>query len=186
MPKDVLSQVIDIILSFFDKKPAPIAAPASVNKMEPPVAEVGLDWSKPESKISEHFTVKDAIYLPTWKRLANQEDGLDSTIKVDLQRLFAQMDVVRSHFGKPIRVHVTYRPSEYNKAIGGAQHSAHSEGLACDWDIPGINCDEVRKEIVDKGLLDTWNMRMEDLPGSSWVHLDLREVPIGGHRYFLP
>src|ERR1035437_10749265 len=120
-----------------------------------------IDWNDPKCALGTHFTVKDAIYLPTWARLANESDGLDDTIKANLLELFGQMNIVRNQFNKPIRVHVSYRPALYNVAIGGAQHSAHSEGLACDFDVIGMDCDSVRKYIVDNGLLDTWDMRCE-------------------------
>lgn len=145
-----------------------------------------IDWNNPKCAMGSHFNVHDAIYLPTWGRLAVEADGLDDIIKSNLIKLFIAMNVVRDHFGKPIRVHVSYRPMEYNKAIGGSLHSAHSEGLACDFDVIGMTCDDVRKDILDNGLLDTWNMRMEDAPGSNWVHLDLRELVAGKHRFFNP
>lgn len=194
MANNLLSQILDIVIILLTgKKPAPEAVseqPASVNKTEPPVIEQEpeLDWSKDELKISKYFTVKEAIYLPTWKRLANKEDGLNDTIKENSLRLFKQMDVVREHFGKPIRAHVAYRPVEYNKAIGGAQHSAHSEGMAFDFDIIGMSCDDVRKELTkdNNKLLEEWKMRCEDMPGSTWVHLDIRELAPEGHRFFKP
>lgn len=136
--------------------------------------------------ITQHFTWKEALWLPSWNRAATEEDGLNDEIKNNLKKLFEAMEKVREYFTKPVNVHVTYRPVEYNKAIGGALHSAHSEGLACDFDIIGMSCDDVRKEIVDKNLLETWNMRCEDKPGSNWVHLDLRTPPSGGHRFFKP
>lgn len=145
-----------------------------------------INWDDLKSQISNHFTVKDAIFLPTWGRAATADDGLDDTIKANLNTLFTAMDIVRDHFGKPIHVHVSYRPVKYNEQIGGSQHSQHSVGLACDFDVIGMNCDDVRKEINDNSLLDKWNMRMEDAPGSNWIHLDLKDLAPGGHRFFKP
>jgi Peptidase M15 len=148
-----------------------------------------IDWTNPQCKVSVHFTVKEMLYLPTWKRMANEADGLNDVIKKNLIDLAKAMDIVREHFGKPINVHVTYRPAGYNKAIGGAMRSAHSDGQAMDFDIPGINCDDVRKSINDAALLEIWNMRMEDisaLTSRNWVHLDRRILASGGHRFFKP
>jgi uncharacterized protein YcbK (DUF882 family) len=75
---------------------------------------------------------------------------------------------------------------EYNRVIGGALRSAHSEGKACDFSIMGMTCDDIRKKIMDNNLLDLWQMRCENLPGSNWVHLDCRELRPGGNRYFIP
>ena len=147
-------------------------------------AKVEIDWTDPKAQVSKHFTVHEAIYLPTWGRLATETDGLTDEVKANLITLFAKMDIVREYFGKPINVHVTYRPEEYNKLIGGAPMSAHKFGKACDFDVSGMNCDDVRSQIMANHLLETWDFRMEMLPGSVWVHLgnDWKS----GIRYFKP
>lgn len=136
--------------------------------------------------ISKHFTWKEALYLPQWSREATEKDGLTAVHKANLVVLFSKMDEIRGHFGKPVIVHVAYRPEEYNKLVKGASRSSHLEGMAVDFHVSGFKCDEVRAEILKQGLLEKLGMRMEDLPGSSWVHLDIRSVPEGGNRFFKP
>jgi uncharacterized protein YcbK (DUF882 family) len=143
-----------------------------------------LDWSNPQSKVSKYFTVRECLWLPSWNRVANEQDGLNDTIKENLIDLCKSMDVVRDYIESPIIVHVTYRPIEYNKAIGGALHSAHSDGKAMDFHVNGISCDDFRKKIVDEGKLDDWEMRCEDASGTNWVHLD--RAPVKIKRFFLP
>jgi len=199
MAQDLLSQVIDIIMNLVSKTPVKIDIPLEKSQPESaPVQEtpqvdlrgipVAIDWNEPTQMLTPHFSVKDAIYLPTWKRLANSDDGLDDTVKANSIKLMNQMEIVRAHFGKPINVHVSYRPLAYNKAIGGALHSAHSEGLAMDFDIPGMNCDDVRSALTanNNALLEEWKMRCENMLHGNWVHLDLRELAPGGHRFFIP
>ena len=140
-----------------------------------------IDWTDPKAKVSKYFSVKECLYLPTWSRMANESDGLDDIIKKNLQSLCHAMDEVREYFDKPITVHVTYRPDAYNKLIGGAPKSKHVQGMAMDFSIKGLTCDEVRKSFKDNNLLELWGMRCEDLPGSSWTHLD-----IGGKGFFKP
>lgn len=154
-------------------------------------------------KISKHFTWKEAIYLPQWGRAATEDDGLSDTILENLKRLFAQMDIVRDYFGAPINVHVAIRPLKYNhelyermnkdrEAKGLAPltettNSPHIWGLAVDFDVVGLTCDEAVKKILDDKKLDEWKMRMEhNPPGSGWVHLDIRDLIPGHNRYFLP
>lgn len=135
--------------------------------------------------ISKYFTWKEATFLPRWNRTASEEE-LPVDIRNNLIVLFTKMDVVREHFNLPINVHVAYRPKAYNALIGGAKNSSHMYGLAVDFSVQGLNCDAVRQSILDAGLLESLNMRMECNPGSNWVHIDIREVPHGGSRYFNP
>lgn len=137
--------------------------------------------------ISKHFTSHEALFLPSWNREATESDGLDDSVRTNLKDLFSRMDQVRDHFNKPIRVHCAYRPEEYNKLVHGAANSAHKYGQACDFDVEGMSCDDVRAEILKSGMLESLNMRMEDNgAGAPWIHLDTRAVPAGHNRYFKP
>lgn len=184
---DLLKSLLEMALSIFIKKEAEVTIPLSTPpEAVKPTEEPSIDWTNPDQKVSKYFTVREMIYLPTWKRMANESDGLNDQIKANLIGLAQKMDTVREYFNKPINVHVTYRPLEYNKAIGGALHSAHSDGQAMDFDIMGMTCDDVRFQLVNEKLLDKWEMRCEKAPGSNWVHLDYRELKPGGNRYFIP
>lgn len=137
-----------------------------------------------QSKISNHFSWTEALNLPSWGRLANETDGLTPEIKTNLVVLFSKMDKIRDHFSKEVIIHVAYRPILYNQQIKGAPNSSHTHGQAADFHVSGINCDDVRKDILDNKLLDSLSMRMEDLPGSGWVHLDIASVI--NNRFFKP
>lgn len=135
--------------------------------------------------ISKHFSWEEALYLPQWSRQADELDGLSDVIKANLVSLFNKLDIVRDYFQKPIIVHVTYRPLEYNKLIGGAPNSSHIQGLACDFHIDGLVCDDARQTILDNNKLEEWNMRMENRPESNWIHLGNDAIP-GHNLFFLP
>ena len=143
-----------------------------------------VNWNDPNSKVSRYFTVKEAIWFPQWNRCATEKDGVGLAQKQNLINLFNMLDKVRDIFGKPMIVHVAYRSYSYNKLVKGAPASSHILGMACDFHVKDVECDEVRKVLVDK--LENLGFRMEDLPGSSWIHLDIRPVPKGGARYFKP
>lgn len=136
-------------------------------------------------KISDYFTWSEALNLPKWKRDASEDDGLTDEIRANLSATFAKMDEIREFLNAPIRVHVAYRPPEYNKLVGGAKGSAHMMGMAVDWSIAGKSCDDVRKLIIDAELLNKLNIRMEDNPGSNWIHIDIRSPGASG-RFFKP
>lgn len=144
-----------------------------------------MDTIDPSANISKHFTFKEALWLPQWERMADETDGLDETILDSLKVLFFKMDIVREYFGAPINVHVTYRPEFYNQLVHGAAQSSHKTGMAVDFHVSGISCDDARKKIMDESMLEIWGMRCENAPGSNWIHLDIR-APGPAGRYFKP
>jgi len=132
-----------------------------------------------------HFTWKEALWLPQWNRSANEEDGLNDEILGNLEATFRALESLRAFFGKPIKVHVAYRPDAYNRLVKGAKNSAHTKGMAVDFSIPGLSCDDVREKIIQNKLLEALGLRMENLSGSNWIHVDTREPGPGG-RFFKP
>lgn len=148
-----------------------------------------IDWKNPKTKLSKHFTVKEAIWLPAWGRLANDADGLGEDAKAALIGMFWVMDKVREFVGLPIVVHCAFRPQLYNKLVGGAEKSAHMARMehgrliaAVDFHAKGEPPNETRILLLPK--LNELDVRMEDLPGSNWVHVDTQRP--GSTRYFRP
>lgn len=140
---------------------------------------MAINWSDPKSKVTLNFTVKDACWLPSWGKLHTP------SIKeqANLLQMCQLLEKIRGFLGnKEIVVHCMIRPPEYNKQIGGRPQSAHLEGLACDFSVKGMDCDDVRKLLLPK--LESWKCRMEDLPDSNWVHVDLKAVIT--KRFFKP
>lgn len=146
-------------------------------RMEKPM----IDWTDPKCKITAHFTVHEAIYLPTWERMANESDGLTEEIKNNLVNLFTIMEKIRDVLGCPINVHCTYRPGPYSVAVGGTIHDVHTLGQAIDLDCnPNMTCDEAKQKLLP--LLESMNLRMEDNGNAPWLHLDAH--PVIHSRFF--
>ena len=152
-----------------------------------------IDWANPEAMISKHFSVHEALYLPSWARQATEADGLNESVKAEISRLALLVDIVCDRLEiKPV-VHCWYRPRGYNKEVGGAKNSSHlSEGpwSAIDFsaavpgcDSRGKSCDLLRAKILP--MLEELGLRMEkngkDAP---WIHLDSK--PPIFTRYFRP
>lgn len=135
--------------------------------------------------LSKYFTTHEGIYLPTWNREATTADGLDDVVLANLTALFVKMDTIREHFSMPVIVHCAFRPEAYNTLVGGAPDSAHKYGKAVDFHISPNTCDAVRSSILNNNLLETLDLRMENRPGSGWVHLGNDWEP-GKSRFFLP
>ena len=137
-----------------------------------------INWADPTCKVSDHFTVKDCCWLPTWGRLHSPSD----TEKHNLMNLIQKMEVVRAFLGnRPISVNCCIRPVEYNRQIGGAPSSQHIIGCAMDFQVVGMSCNAVRAALA--GDLETFGLRMEKLENSPWVHLDTKNSK---PKYFIP
>ena len=152
----------------------------------------GIDWTDPKAKISRYFTVKEALYLHRWGRLANEGDGLTCHAKEQICILAAKMDLVRDFIGLPIRVHRWWSSVLYNEEVGGAKGSKHlclGPWSAIDWDavVDGTygdieeSCRILRAALLPK--LAEWGLRMENREGP-WVHTD--NAPVLYSRFFRP
>ena len=144
---------------------------------------------KPTDLISKHFTFKEALWLPSWSRMASEIDGLDINVIHRLKHLFNALDAVRDHFNAPIRVHCAYRPKDYNELVKGAKASAHLAdrdlNAAVDFDVKGMDCKTAITRILNSNLLDTLKLRMENNGiNPVWIHLDTK--PAAKERYFIP
>lgn len=132
-----------------------------------------------DTQLSPHFTLAELT-----KQVHAETPAVpDATQLANLYRVAAALERVRVICGdRPIVIHSGLRTPEYNKKTGGAQKSAHLEGLAVDFHVVGMSCDDVRAELLAYLGMEGW--RVEINPGANWVHLDLREPGFGGRRYF--
>jgi hypothetical protein len=163
----------------------PIGVPSEAVKPDEP----GIDWTDPSAKISKHFTVKEALWLPSWQVMHIPSEEEKSNILEQAKK----MDMVRDFLSVGLNVHCWLRPvlnnptslhhgQDYNAFVKGAKNSAHKIGKATDYDAQGLNCDNVRAELEPK--LEEFGIRMERLDHSNWVHNDC--APVIAKRYFVP
>ena len=77
-------------------------------------------------------------------------DGSDvpEELMGNVERLAENLQVLRDHIGKPIRVISGYRSPTYNRKIGGARKSQHMVAKAADIQVTGMHPDDVRQEIL--------------------------------------
>lgn len=148
--------------------------------------------TKPEGQVTPHFSWAEVLYLPKWSvwHEPTEEE------RANLTKLCLKMEQVRELLGEAINVSCAIRPSyvqapgtfyngkNYNILIGGAANSAHIKGLAMDFTVSRMTCDEARMHLEPQ--LEALNLRMERKSGSGWVHLDLYPVLPGHQRYFTP
>lgn len=101
-----------------------------------------------------------------------KEEDLSDELKANLDKLVAALNVVRSAYGKPMRVSSGYRSPAKNAAIGGSKKSHHMTCKACDFKDPDGALDAWLLENQD--LLEANGLWLEDpsaTPG--WSHLDI-------------
>ena len=174
------------------------------------VTPPAIDWTNPAAKISKYFTVREALWLPSWRVMHVPSEAE----KASIVKTALSMDKVRDFLGTAISVSVWIRPKklncpgfdpksikisptdpkreakqkaldalDYNSFIGGAASSAHITGCAVDWTTKGT-CDQARAKLKPK--LDEFDLCMEDLPGATWVHNDTLPPRDQTGRFFKP
>jgi len=134
---------------------------------------------KDKIEMAPHFSYHEALWLPSWALHVYPPDEILENIIATAQK----MELIRAHFKAQIFITSWYRPHPYNKLIGGAIESAHLLANAVDFFVKGYNCDVVRNKLRYK--LEELSIRMENLPGADWIHIDRKEPGITG-RYFIP
>ncbi|HEY9542441.1 D-Ala-D-Ala carboxypeptidase family metallohydrolase [Prevotella sp.] len=138
-------------------------------------------------RLTPHFTLEEMTRSATARRY--HVDNTPSPEAVhNLRRLCTKvLEPLRKEFG-PIRVTSGYRSEWLNRMVGGATHSQHIFGEACDIHIPsrakGIEMLEFIFMTLDYDQL----LFEHNLQGAEWIHVSYRE----GHNrqimipYYMP
>lgn len=85
------------------------------------------------------------------------------------QQLINKLNEIREAYSKPITIVSAARCEKHNKSVGGAQRSAHIEGIAADLK----RTPELLAFLIAN--LEKFNVWMEDpLATPTWIHIDLR------------
>lgn len=85
-------------------------------------------------------------------------DGTDE-VKIHPALVLA-VQMIREHFGAPVKINSGYRTPAYNKKIGGAKESQHVKGMAADIAVFGIDPDivaEYAEEELGMGGVGRYN-----------------------------
>ena len=118
------------------------------------------------SQLSEHFTLAELTHTdhrefdntPNEQELAN------------LYRLAEFLEQVKTALGgKPIIVNSGFRSKQVNDAVGSKDTSQHRLGCAADIRVPGLNPDQVVREILAAGLGVDQVIREFD----RWTHVSI-------------
>lgn len=77
---------------------------------------------------------------------------IPSGLMPNLRRLAEQLQRIRDHVGRPVRVTSGYRTPAYNERIGGSKTSRHTACLAADIKVDGLLGAELAAKIVELDL----------------------------------
>lgn len=131
-------------------------------------------------RLSTYFKWHEVLWLPKWGIHCFPTDEVRENL---IQFFHEKIDPIRSYIDKPFIVVSGYRPRAYNDFIKGATLSQHCLGRAVDVRVEGMTGDALRMAL--RPVLERFKVRVEDLPGASWVHIDNGVVGPSG-RFFKP
>ena len=98
--------------------------------------------------------------------------GIDNTptdvIIHNMSRTALALQVIRSHYDKPIIISSGFRCTELNKAVGGSNLSHHTLGYAADFIIPGVDLKDLMKSIPKMIKFDQLIYEY-----GRWIHLSV-------------
>lgn len=148
-------------------------------------------YSAAEIKLSDKvpgcpsFKWSELLFLPKWDIFCYPSIEQAE----NLMHICQKLQIIRDMLSKPISITSALRPSNYNAwsdpyGVGGAKKSAHTLGKAIDFIVIGMSSNDARAWLIPD--LEKLEIRVENLPNSSWVHIDASDVGPSGNRYFLP
>lgn len=173
----------NLILSFFNNKSSTGSALETiVNISNPTQTTSDIDWTNGACKVSNHFTVAEAITLHSWNRLANESDGLTDQVKAEIVKLCSIMDQIRDLIGCPMNVHCIFRSVQYNQEVlHSLPKDVHSMGMAIDWDANSHYTIEQAKEKI-RPVLEQFGLRLEG-GTTTWIHNDTHALGPSGREF---
>ena len=118
-----------------------------------------------DEQLSEHFALSEFLapgdpVKPTAQQVANLRQ---LAVKV--------LEPMRAKLGRPLTISSGFRSPEYNKKIGGAPGSQHTQGIAADIELGGdtacIVAAAVASTLQACGGIGLY-------PGRGFIHVDIR------------
>jgi len=102
-------------------------------------------------------------------------DGTDvpEELMDNVKLLARNLQVIREHLEKPIRIISGYRTKRYNTRIGGARRSQHMLAKAADLKVMGVTPREL-KEVIEKLIKDGLIVKGGVGLYKTFVHYDVR------------
>lgn len=128
------------------------------------------------TSLSPHFKLREFTYSSTAESHGLVNDPPPHHIR-NLHRLCTFiMEPIRELFGSPVVITSGYRSKELNDLVGGTASSAHLEGRAADFHIPGWTAIEVFK-VVEKDIDIHYDQLIHEIRnGTEWLHVSIPKL----------
>ena len=123
--------------------------------------------------LSPHFTFEEMTRTGQTSLQEKNREEAKAFIK-PLTELAELLEVIRTHFGKPLKINSAFRGLAVNSATpGSSKTSQHMKGEAADIEIPGVDDAELHRWICKESGLKYGQCILERPPGKSWVHVSI-------------
>ena len=123
--------------------------------------------------LSPHFTFEEMTRTGQSSLQEKNREEAKAFTK-SLTELAEMLEVIRAHFGKPVKINSAFRGPAVNSATPGASKtSQHMKGEAADIEIPGVDDAELHRWIVEESGLKYGQCILERPPARSWVHVSI-------------
>jgi hypothetical protein len=123
--------------------------------------------------LSPHFTFQE-LTRTSQTALQDKNRQEAQAFVPSLTQLAELLEVVRAHFGKPLKINSGFRGLAVNSGTpGSSKTSQHMKGEAADIAIPGVDDAEIHRWIVKDSGLKFGQCILERPPGRSWVHVSI-------------
>ncbi len=98
------------------------------------------------------------------------DNSVPAKLLPNIQRVAEFLQELRDKQGfKRIDISSGYRGDALNRMVGGVSSSAHSQGLAADFKVPGLTVEELFQAVIASGL--EYDQVIQEF--GSWVHVGL-------------
>ena len=129
------------------------------------------------TQLSKHFSLKEMIKSGTAARLNLDNTPNEEQIE-NLKALCENiLEPLREYYeSRPIMVSSGFRSEKLSEAIGSSSRSAHCQGMAVDFEIPGFDNKQVAAHIKNNFDFDQLISEYyeEGVADSGWIHVSYK------------
>lgn len=117
-------------------------------------------------KLTEHFTLEEFTRSTTASRL-KIDNSVPTELMSNIKLSAAKLELVRHALGRPIIITSGYRCPALNARVGGVATSAHTKGLAVDFNSSYGTPKEICQRLIDAGV--QFDKLIQE--HNQWVHI---------------